>query len=225
MRTGEYIRTFTGRQFWPLDPRADEVEIKDIAHALSNMCRFNGHTKRFYSVAEHCVRVADLFRVEGKFGYPGLLALLHDAAEAYLVDLPRPVKHSGALGRLFCEAEARVAAAVDRAFGLDVARAECGPKFQRALEVADKALLQVEKLVLTSTPKDSCVYLESVVTLAKVAEEEGLGLPPMFFRDVVRMEIDGWEPPRAEYLFLERFREMPAVRRYQVVATDAGVAR
>tara|TARA_Y100000296_G_scaffold80472_1_gene106049 strand:- start:298 stop:885 length:588 start_codon:yes stop_codon:yes gene_type:complete len=82
-----FITTFTGRRFYFLDPKPDMVCIEDIAQALSNTCRFTGHVREFYSVAEHSVRVAQ--QVPAKFVVP---ALLHDAAEAYLVDLPRPLK-------------------------------------------------------------------------------------------------------------------------------------
>jgi 5'-deoxynucleotidase YfbR-like HD superfamily hydrolase len=91
-RIGDWIQTYSGRQFWPLDPRLEDVDIIDIAHSLSNMCRFAGHVKKFYSVAEHCVRVS--YVCDPQFA---LWGLLHDASEAYLVDLPRPIKHSGAL--------------------------------------------------------------------------------------------------------------------------------
>lgn len=89
-RRGQWMLTFSGRQFWPLDPRADEISIQDIAHSLSNQCRFAGHTSEFYSVAQHCVLASRLVA-----GGPVLQldALLHDATEAYLVDLPRPVKN------------------------------------------------------------------------------------------------------------------------------------
>jgi hypothetical protein len=72
----------------PFDPRASEIYIEDIAHALSMQCRWGGACGKWYSVAEHCVRVSWLLntRVEKLSG------LLHDAAEAYLVDLPRPIK-------------------------------------------------------------------------------------------------------------------------------------
>lgn len=82
-----YIRTFTGRKFWPLNPNPDDVAIEDIAHALAYKCRYNGHTDRFYSVAEHSYRVS-LFCTKPN----RLVGLLHDAAEAYLPDVPRPIK-------------------------------------------------------------------------------------------------------------------------------------
>jgi len=86
-RIGDWIQTYTGRQFWPLDPRADEIHIEDIAHSLSLQCRYAGHCKRFYSVAEHSVLLARYVSQPVK-----LWALLHDASEAYLVDVPRPIK-------------------------------------------------------------------------------------------------------------------------------------
>lgn len=90
VRRGDWIQTFTGRQFWPIDPRPEDVEIEDIAHALSLLCRFTGHVREFYSVAQHSVLVACL--VEEQHPDLALAALLHDASEAYLVDVPRPIK-------------------------------------------------------------------------------------------------------------------------------------
>lgn len=87
-RKGDWMQTFTGKQFWPADPRAEDIDIRDIAHALSMQCRYAGHCLNFYSVAEHCVLLANAIP-EHK-----LWALLHDASEAYLVDVPRPVKPS-----------------------------------------------------------------------------------------------------------------------------------
>lgn len=89
-----WILTYSGRQFWPLNPRPEDIDILDIAHALSNKCRFTGHSKLFYSVAEHSVLVAKQINQEGG---PApirlqLTALLHDAAEAYLADVPTPIK-------------------------------------------------------------------------------------------------------------------------------------
>jgi hypothetical protein len=70
-----------------LDPRSEEVQIEDIAHALAMSCRYGGHVKRFYSVAEHCVLAAS----RAPAGLE-LATLMHDAAEAYLQDVIRPVK-------------------------------------------------------------------------------------------------------------------------------------
>lgn len=83
-----WIQTFTGKKFFPLEPKVEDVDIRDIARALSLLCRFGGHCKEFYSVAQHSVLVS-------KHCDPidALWGLLHDASEAYLMDLTRPVKH------------------------------------------------------------------------------------------------------------------------------------
>lgn len=92
-RRGSWIQTFTGRRFWPMDPRSEDVCILDIVHALSMLCRYGGHTRKFYSVAEHSVHLYEHARAFAPSN-PSLwvAALLHDASEAYLVDVPRPVK-------------------------------------------------------------------------------------------------------------------------------------
>jgi len=82
-----WIQTHSGRQFWPLAPRPEDFDVMDIAHSLSLLCRFNGHCRQFYSVAEHSVRVSMACPPEhARWG------LLHDLAEAYFGDIPTPVK-------------------------------------------------------------------------------------------------------------------------------------
>ncbi|OAM73046.1 hypothetical protein [Devosia elaeis] len=88
--TGGWMQTFTGRAVYPLDLRPEDIDIRDIAHALSLQCRYAGHVRQFYSVAEHSVHVARHCRQYGPEA--GLEGLLHDATEAYLVDVPRPIK-------------------------------------------------------------------------------------------------------------------------------------
>lgn len=88
MRKGDWMQTYTGLKFYPLDPRPDEIDMLDIIHCLSRVCRYSGHTNGFYSVAEHSLLMARHFKEHAK------IALLHDAAEAYFGDLPRPIKNS-----------------------------------------------------------------------------------------------------------------------------------
>lgn len=113
---GSWIQTFTGRRFWPLDPRPEDVAIEDIAHALSLLCRYNGHVRRFYSVGEHslllCWYLEKLYPDDRALQ---LQALMHDAAEAYLADIPRPVKP---LLTGYYAAEARVEQVIQERFGL-----------------------------------------------------------------------------------------------------------
>ena len=84
---GGWIETYTGKCIDLLHPTTDDIDIRDIAHSLSLQCRYNGHCKTFYSVAEHSVRVSWILPNHLK-----MKGLLHDAQEAYLQDLPRPVK-------------------------------------------------------------------------------------------------------------------------------------
>ena len=137
MARGDWIQTAYGRQFWPIDPHPDEVSMDDIAHALSMLCRFGGHCKRFYSVAEHCVLMSRHIAYEYK-----LWALLHDASEAYLVDVPRPIKP---LLNGYLEAESKIMAAVCDKFGM--------PKeMPDAVKRADKAILNDEMLQNMAPP-------------------------------------------------------------------------
>lgn len=91
-RRGDWMQLYSGKQFWPMDPRSDEVDIEDIAHSLSMQCRYAGHCVKFYSVAEHSVHIAGWLYVRGYTSDEVMAGLLHDATEAYLVDVPRPVK-------------------------------------------------------------------------------------------------------------------------------------
>lgn len=82
-----WIQTYTGKKFYPFNPKVEDICLEDIAWSLSNLCRFNGHCKYFYSVAEHSVYVAE--NVPEKYALEGLF---HDAAEAYIGDIPSPIK-------------------------------------------------------------------------------------------------------------------------------------
>jgi uncharacterized protein len=91
-RKGDWLETFSGKLIWPLDPHPNEICIEDIAHALSNICRFNGHTKHHYSVGKHSLNVAIILKAQCTPDIVQLFGLLHDASEAYLCDIPRPLK-------------------------------------------------------------------------------------------------------------------------------------
>jgi hypothetical protein len=93
-----WIITHSGEQFSPLEPDPAKIKIEDIAHALGNTCRFTGHCRRFYSVAQHsliCAEIARNIYEDGETDKAFVKrALLHDASEAYLCDIARPVKHT-----------------------------------------------------------------------------------------------------------------------------------
>mgnify|MGYP001559998631 FL=1 len=130
---GGWILTFTGKRIYPLDPRPDELDIYDIAHALSLQCRFNGHVRVFYSVAEHLLRVSRILPAEF-----ALWGLLHDTPEAYLGDLVSPIKYDKKFGKEYREAEKRLMGVIARNFGLTPAAEP------RTVKFADRILLVTE---------------------------------------------------------------------------------
>jgi uncharacterized protein len=126
-----YIQTFTGRKVFPLNLDPADIAIEDIAHALSMQCRFGGHVREFYSVAEHSIRCAHLVPQD-----QALHALLHDASEAYLMDMTRPVKYQPEMSA-YRDVEKRCERALAIRFGIPE---EKTPEIERA----DKALLVAE---------------------------------------------------------------------------------
>lgn len=136
-----WIQTYTGRQFWPLDPRPEDVCIEDIAHALSLKCRYTGHCRYFYSVAQHSLYVAKLVDKVGPHQFT-LTALLHDAAEAYTADIARPVKK---FITQFAEIEARLEAVIAERFGLIF-------PFPPSVKEADNMMLAIERRDLMPNP-------------------------------------------------------------------------
>ncbi len=132
-RGSGWLQTATGGQFWPLDPRPEEVKLADIAHALAMKCRYGGHSRGFYSVAEHSVLLSRLVAPENV-----LWALLHDAAEAYLADIPRPVKQ---LLPGWKAIEHRVQAAVCERFLLSPRQPDEVTRLDWAITTDEKAVL------------------------------------------------------------------------------------
>jgi hypothetical protein len=126
------ICTFTGRAIRPLDPKPSDIDILDIAHSLANQCRFTGHTKEFYSVAQHSVHVSELcneFPLEG---------LLHDASETYLSDIARPIKKADDLLAIeYRGVEAELQFAIEQRFNLN-------PASEAEVKKADDAMLGAE---------------------------------------------------------------------------------
>ena len=93
-RQGDWISTFTSTKFYAFDPIVDDIHIKDIAHALSMICRFNGHCKFFYSVAQHSIGVQQILKGFGYDAQIQLYGLLHDASESYICDIPKDIKRN-----------------------------------------------------------------------------------------------------------------------------------
>jgi len=132
---GDWMQTFTGRQFYPMDPHPNDVDPLDIAHALSLLCRYNGHVTRFYSVAEHCILMSRAVAPDH-----ALWALLHDATEAYVGDMIRPLKRSMPDYRA---AEDQVMRAIAARFGIaDAMPAEVHEADSRILLTERDALMR-----------------------------------------------------------------------------------
>lgn len=127
------MQTFTGRQFYPLDPRPEHIDIIDIAHSLSMQCRYNGHIHRFYSVAEHCVLASQNVAPEN-----ALWALLHDATEAYVGDMVRPLKINMPEYR---HAEDKVMLAIAERFGISLTMPDEVHSVDRRLLLDERAAL------------------------------------------------------------------------------------
>jgi hypothetical protein len=126
-----YFWTYAGKCVHPLDPHPDEIDIEDIAHALAHVCRFLGHTDRFYSVAQHSVLVSQQVPAAD-----ALWGLLHDASEAYICDLAAPIKRDPSMEG-YRVAEQRLMACVCRRFGL-------APEMPESVKQADRVLLATE---------------------------------------------------------------------------------
>lgn len=85
--------TYSGKKFTPYNPKEEQICIEDIAHALSFICRFSGHTKNFYSVGLHSLYVAEELKLRGYPNKMQLFGLLHDASESYINDIVKPFKN------------------------------------------------------------------------------------------------------------------------------------
>jgi uncharacterized protein len=187
MKPGPFIQTVSGRRIDPLAPNVDEIDISDIACALSNQCRFGGHCRVFYSVAQHVSLASDLVLERSGSAADALWALLHDAAEAYLVDLPHPLKHRSELGRLYGEAEERLQQAIVQRSGLP----RSPPPL---LKQVDRALLATERRLLSSVAWH-WPELDRVEPLA--------------------LEIRPWRPERARRELLTRFERLDRQRAHE----------
>jgi len=181
---GPHIQTLSGRRVNPFDAAPEDIDPADIALALSNLCRFGGHSRAFYSVAQHSVIVCDLLAETGAPADQVLAALLHDASEAYLGDLPHPIKHRSELGAQFKAAEHRLEAVINARFGLP-------PEASAAIKPIDRALLATERR-----------------TFSRVAWE----WPELDGVEPLDLEIEPWEPRRAAREFLDRYERLEAQR-------------
>lgn len=188
-----WIQTYTGRAFDLLDPRPEQIDALDIAHALSNLCRFTGHVREFYSVAQHSCLVAEIARDlwDGPQPCPAvvcLAALLHDAAEAYIGDVSTPLKRAlrgeGTVSE-YDAIEHRITSAIDLRFGVlgSPARIRMAANF---IKRADLIALATEHAQLFTGPPP---------------RSWGIELPQPW-----PYKITPWAPAVAQVQFLQAFR-------------------
>lgn len=172
--------SFTGRAYWPTDPRAADICIEDSACAMSLLCRFGGHCREFYSVAQHSVLVSHYCHTAD-----AMWGLLHDASEAYILDIPRPLKRSQLMGG-YRGLETLWMVAVCERFGLQFDMPE-------SVAAADEVLLATELRDLM--PQRRVLYVDDPgePRFGSLANP----IAPMESRD-------------AEREFLARFRELTA---------------
>lgn len=160
------IVTYSGHWIEPLNPDPDDIYIEDIAHALSNQCRFTGHVKTYYSVAEHSVRVSWVLAEKGYSKATQWAGLLHDASEAYLSDIARPVKRSPEISRFYDAAEERLMEVIASKF-------EFTWPMQKAVKWADDVLLRTEQRDLMRDGRiPGSTYLDITIEPWSPAEAE-----------------------------------------------------
>ncbi len=135
------IYTYSGVSFSPLSPVMEDIRAEDIAHALSYMCRANGHFKGFYSVAQHCISCAEEAKARGYDSKVQLACLLHDGSEAFISDITRPVKRQLTEYKAI---EKRLQDTIFKRFGIFP---EDGEMMKRVSEI-DDAMLYHEFLAL-----------------------------------------------------------------------------
>jgi hypothetical protein len=167
----------------PFDPDPAQLDAADIARALANLCRFGGHSRVFYSVAQHCVIVSRIVEERGGDVEDAYAALMHDAGEAYLGDMPHPLKHRSALGAAFRDAEARLEQAIRDRFRIKANVPE--------VKNVDRVLLAAERRAFSAE-------------VWHWPELEGV--------EPLDIELTAWSPDQAADEFARRYAELEARR-------------
>jgi 5'-deoxynucleotidase YfbR-like HD superfamily hydrolase len=173
---GSNIRLHSGGYIDLLNPDPAAIHLSDIAHALSQMCRFGGHTARFYSVAEHCWHAADQALADGHGLEVQRACLLHDATEAYLGDVVKPLKQ---FLPEYTQIERAFEAVIRRRFGLT-----SDPSVWAVVKEIDQALLIAERRAWFTAD-----------TVTWTGEDTTRSLPRVYW---------GHEPTAARVIYLKR---------------------
>lgn len=171
-----YIGTFTGKKFFLLKPRLVDVDIRDIAHGLALQCRWTGQSRFHYSIAQHCYYCSFLGPEN-----EALDRLMHDAPEAYMGDMNRPLKHFTAAGPAYRRQEAVIQHVICRKYGLSLTEPD-------SVHIADQQMLSAERgQLMRLNFKISDIWQTRAAANVKIAR---------------------WTPEKAEKMFLKRFKEL-----------------
>lgn len=175
-----WIFSYKGRELSLLKYSVDDVDIEEIAHALSLTCRFGGHCKKFYSVAEHSVIVSHILEKMGYSTKLQLAGLLHDAAEYILTDVPKPFKH---LIKDYDKYESNIMSVIQDKFDIDT---NCP-----IIKLIDQDMVVSEAVHLFLKPP---TWIKDH--------------PGMLLRDFKTKHLACHDPEAAEFAFMERYREL-----------------
>lgn len=171
LRGENWILTFSGIMFYPLDPHPEEIDIEDIAVALSRLPRYTGHTRFTYVVGQHSCYVCDILYKKYKSPSLALRGLLHDGSETYTNDISSPLKKLK-LFEEFREVEHRLQACIYKTFGLE----EVNEEHDRLVKQADREVFHTEVLTLVKRNDKMRSRLEGIekanVKIKRWSEEE-----------------------------------------------------
>lgn len=150
-KTSDWMQTHSGRRVYPLELEPDMICLADIAASLAKQCRFSGHCRQFYSVAEHSIRMTQVFPQNAPLQR---WALMHDAAEAYLSDVTRPIKRRVHVVvrdavRTFSDVEHEILDMIATRYGLQQ------PMPKAEIEYGDMVMLATERRDLLHSTEDS----------------------------------------------------------------------
>lgn len=201
-----YITTVTGKHFYPLDPDQRDIDVEDIAHALSLICRANGHFRHFYSVAQHSIACAEEAIARGYSLEVTLGCLLHDASEAYLCDVTRPVKkHIPA----YLQAEEKLQGVIwDHFIGRELTKAEQ----QQIFEIDDHILSMEFHLLMPEDLNEDyrklqsdclCEYKNTQEVKAQFIRLQRILHHELAMREAERLLRSGADPERLQRLINE----------------------
>ena len=182
-RKGQWMQTSLGGQFFPVDCRPNDIRISDIANGLAMDCRYAGQIRidRYYSVAEHSFHIAQYAATRDAAWPPDALlcALLHDASEAYINDLPRAVKHG--IGPAYTDMEEHIQSKVWEHFSLE----RTAELWADDIKALDRRIVPVEKAAIMRYPQPWAFDV---------------------FEPLANITIHCWMPQQAKRAFLDMYR-------------------